>query len=219
MVNFEIFESHPIICGASTRRTERGDFLRELGIEKSSLARLEQVHKGKVVKIGKKTVLSKEISGCDAAVTDVKGIALSVRTADCLPIFLYDPLNGAIGIAHAGWRSTKERLAGNTVEAMNENFKSEPSRMIIGLGPAIRQCCYEVNSEFLVHFPDSVVKMAHRYYFDLVGENVEQLISCGVLSKNIYDCGVCTSCRNDEFYSYRREKDKAGRILSVIMLK
>jgi len=102
---------------------------------------------------------------------------------------------------------------------MKSNFKSDPSQILVGLGPAIRQCCYEVNSEFLERFPSSVVKRAHKFYFDLAGENVEQLLACGVSSKNIFDCEICTSCNNDRFYSYRREGERAGRMASVIMLK
>ena len=190
-----------------------------MGISAAPLARLEQVHGGKVVKIDAKTSLSGEIPGADGAITNVKGIALSARTADCLPILFYDPEHNAVGVAHAGWKSTKEKIAKNVVEAMETNYKSVPSRVLVGMGPALRQCCYEVNSEFLVHFPDSVVKMAHKHYFDLVGENAGQLIASGISAKNIFDCGICTACKNGEFFSFRKEKDKAGRMLSVIMLK
>jgi len=218
IISLEEFNAFPVLHGISDRRINHEDFLKRLGITGVPLVCLEQSHGGKVAKIESKTDLSKEIAGTDGAVTKTKGIALSVRTADCLPMLFYDHEHNAIGIAHAGWRSTKERIAKNVVEVMKANYRSVPSRIIVGLGPALRQCCYEVSSEFLMHFPDSVVKMAHRYYFDLVGENAEQLIAAGISSKNIFDCGICTGCRNDEFFSYRKEKDKAGRMLSVIML-
>ena len=208
-----------VLHGISDRQISHGDFLKRLGISAAPLARLEQVHGGKVVKIDAKTSLSGEIPGADGAITNVKGIALSARTADCLPILFYDPEHNAVGVAHAGWKSTKEKIAKNVVEAMETNYKSVPSRVLVGMGPALRQCCYEVNSEFLVHFPDSVVKMAHKHYFDLVGENAGQLIASGISAKNIFDCGICTACKNGEFFSFRKEKDKAGRMLSVIMLK
>lgn len=219
IISIQGFEGFPVLQGVSDRKISHADFLKELGVSASPLARLEQVHDGKVVKIDGKTGLSEEVPGADGAVTDVKGIVLSVRTADCLPMLFYDPGHNAIGIAHGGWRSTKERIAGNVIKAMAAAYGSVPSQLRVGMGPALRQCCYEVNSEFLVHFPDSVVKMAHRHYFDLVGENAEQLIAAGVSAKNIFDCGICTACRNEEFFSFRKEKDKAGRMLSVIMLK
>jgi hypothetical protein len=208
-----------VLHGISDRQVSHGDFLKRLGIPALSLVRLEQVHGGKVVKISAKTALSEEVPGADGAITNAKGITLSVRTADCLPILFYDPEHNAAGIAHAGWKSTKEKIAKNVVEAMKADYGSVPSRILVGMGPALRQCCYEVNSEFLMHFPDSVVKMAHKHYFDLVGENAKQLITSGVSAKNIFDCGICTACKNSEFFSFRKEKDKAGRMLSVIMLK
>lgn len=219
MVYLEELTRYPIVHGISTRRTRVDDFLKEIGVADLPLAQLEQVHKGQVVKVTSKTNLSSKIAGCDGAITNAKGIALMVLTADCLPIFLYDTDKNAIGIAHAGWRGTAEGISKNVINAMKAEFKSDPAKILVGFGPAIRQCCYEVSSEFLVHFPDSVVKMAHKYYFDLAGENAEQLLSVGVISKNMFDCGICTSCKSDEFYCYRKEKDKTARMASVIMLK
>jgi hypothetical protein len=213
------FDSLPVVCGISDRHIGHDDFLKSLGVIKARLARMQQVHAAKVVKVGARTDLSREIAEADAAITDVRGIALSVRTADCLPVLFYDPENEAIGAAHAGWRGTRERICPGVVGMMVSAFGTDPSKLVVGFGPALRQCCYEVNSEFLVHFPGSVVKMAHKHYFDMVGENAGQLISAGVSSKNIYDCGICTSCMNGDFFSYRREKDAAGRMLTVIMLK
>lgn len=219
MVYLEELTKYPIVHGVSTRRTKIEDFLKELGVADLPLASLEQVHKGVVVRVTSKTNLSSKIKGCDGAITNARDIALMVLTADCLPVFLYDPDKNAVGIAHAGWRSTLDGIAKNIVNAMKLEFKSDPAKILVGFGPAIRQCCYEVNREFLVHFPDSVVKMAHKYYFDLAGENAEQLLSVGVISKNMFDCGICTSCRSDEFYCYRKEQDKTARMASVIMLK
>ena len=219
MVYLEGLKRYPISHGTSDRRAKPEDLLKALGAADTAAARLEQVHKGKVAKVTSKTDLSSKISGCDGAITNTKGIALMVLTADCLPIFFYDPDKNAIGIAHAGWRGTLEGISKNVVNAMKAEFKSDPANILAGFGPAIRQCCYEVSGEFLVHFPGSVVKMAHKHYFDLAGENAEQLLSAGVISKNMFDCGICTSCRSGEFYCYRKEKENAGRMASVIMLK
>ncbi len=219
MIYLEELKRYPVVHGTSDRRTKMDDFLKEISAADLPLAKLEQVHKGKVAKVTSKTDLSSKISGCDGAITNIKGVALMVLTADCLPIFLYDPAKHAIGIAHAGWRSTLDGIAKNVVNVMKAEFRSDPGKILVGFGPAIRQCCYEVNREFLVHFPDSVVKMAHKYYFDLAGENAEQLLSAGIISKNMFDCSICTSCRSDEFFCYRKEKENAGRMASVIMLK
>lgn len=219
MAYFEEFKRYPIVYGVATRDKSRSDFLKEIGTVNSRLVYLEQIHRAKVIKVDSKTDLSVPLQECDGAITNLRDIALIVLTADCLPIFLYDPVKGAVGIAHAGWRGTSEGIAKNVVNAMKSNFKTDASCIIVGLGPAIRQCCYEVKSEFQGWFPNSVAKRAHKFYFDLVGENVEQLLDVGVSSKNIFDCEICTSCSNDKYYSYRKEGEKAGRVASVIMLK
>jgi polyphenol oxidase len=219
MLHIDGLKRYPIAHGVSGRREKFEDFLKALGAADLPLAKLGQVHKGRVAKVTSKTDFSSKIAGCDGAITNTKGAALIVLTADCLPIFLYDPEKNAIGIAHAGWSGTLEGIAKNVVKAMKAEFMSDPSRILAGFGPAIRQCCYEVRGEFLVHFPGSVAKMAHKYYFDLAGENAEQLLSAGVISKNIFDCGICTSCGSGEYYCYRKEKENAGRTASVIMLK
>lgn len=219
MIAFEGFKNYLLIYGISTRDRSRGNFFDEIGISNSRLVYLEQRHTPRVLRVNSRTDLSAPLPECDGAVTNLKNMALVVLTADCLPIFLYDPIRGAIGIAHAGWRGTSEEIAKNIVGAMIANFKSSASDIVVGLGPSIRQCCYEVKGEFLGRFPNSVVKRAHKFYFDLAGENVEQLLAAGVSSKNIFDCEICSSCNNDKFYSYRREGKKAGRTASVIMLK
>lgn len=219
MIYFNEFKKHPLFHGVTTRRERLEDFLKEGKITNLRLAYLEQNHRAKILRIDARTDLSAPLKQCDGAVTNLKTIAMVVLTADCLPIFLFDPIKGAIGIAHAGWRGTDERIAKNITDAMKGNFKSDASQILVGLGPAIRQCCYEVKSDFLERFPNSTVKMAHKFYFDLIGENVEQLLAAGISSKNIFDCGICTSCSNDEFYSYRKEGEKAGRMSSFIMLK
>lgn len=218
-VTLEAFSAFPVIHGISDRRISHVDFLEVLGVPAKSVARLEQVHGGKVADVDRKTGLGKEILGADAAVTGVKAVALSVRTADCLPVFFYDPERHIAGIAHAGWRSTKEKIVKNVVEAMKAYHKSDPAKIIIGFGPALRQCCYEVKIEFAGYFPDSVTRTANRHYFDIVNENSGQLMEAGVSAKNMYDCGICTSCSNADFFSFRKERDRAGRMLSVIMLK
>lgn len=219
MFQIEGFKGYPLICGVSNRRLKTEEFLSRLGISGFPFARLDQVHGGSIARIGGGTSLKEKIPSCDGAITDTRGVPLVVLTADCLPIFLYDPVKDAIGIAHAGWRGASEGIAKNIVNAMKDEFGSKAGEIIVGFGPAIRQCCYEVKKEFLMHFQGTIAKMAHKYYFDLTGENANQLLSAGIRSGNIFDCDICTSCRNDEFYSYRKEKDNAGRLISLIMLR
>ena len=101
--------------------------------------------------------------GCpdaDAFITDEKNLPIAIRTADCVPVFIFDPLCRVIGLAHAGWKGTAKAIAAKTVQKMQEKYASQPSGLKIVLGPSIRQCCYQVGAEYpdclcSLHFPRS----------------------------------------------------------------
>jgi len=206
-------------------KSNRKIFLSQLGVDYKSLACAKQVHKGGVLCLtakdkGKGAVNFKDaLTNCDGMITNQKGLPLAVLTADCLSIFLYDIKNSAIGILHAGWRSTYKNIVKNALTLMNRCFNTEPKNIIVALGPAIRSCCYEVGSEFKKYFPNNLLKKKGRLYLDLVGINKKILINLGVKRKNILDSNICTSCRNKDFFSYRKEGDSAGRMMSLIALK
>lgn len=159
------------------------------------------------------------VADSDALITNCRNLALAVFCADCLPIFLYAPGNNAVGIIHAGWQGTKEGVTKNTVELMRKNFNINVQDLLIGFGPAIRNCCYEVMDEFRDYFPSGIQERSGRLYLDLIAVNIAQLKSLGVKESQIVDTGLCTSCMNKEFFSYRREGSRAGRMMSVIMLR
>jgi YfiH family protein len=144
---------------------------------------------------------------------------LAILTADCLPIFFFDPKTPAIGLAHAGWRSTQEDIVSKTLKLMKDTFNSQIEDVCIGFGPAIRKCCYEVQEEFNGPFPAHIIKKGSRYYLDLAGANRKQVFDFGVRPQNFFDPEICTSCRNEDFFSYRREGESCGRMMSVIMLR
>lgn len=200
-------------------------FLEKLGIDYQDLVCAKQVHKGKVAYVWEsergKGALSFEnaLKDVDALITDKKNLPLAVFTADCLTIFLYDPVTLSIGIIHSGWRSTRENIATQTIQLMQKKFNTQAQNLYLGLGPAIRYCCYAVGEELVRHFPDYSLKQDGHYYLDLVGINKRQLLDAGVKETNVSDSGICTSCQNKEFFSYRREGKNCGRMMSVIMLK
>ena len=100
---------------------------------------------------------------------------------------------------------------------MQKKFNLEPRDLKVGLGPAIRACCYEVGKEF-EEFGLGLIKKDNRYFIDLIGANKRQILDTGVRQANIYDCGICTSCQSNEFFSYRKEKEACGRMIAVAML-
>ncbi len=203
----------------------RKHFLAKLGIDFQNLVSAGQIHGSAIKYVLKEDkgrgALSYDTSipDTDSLITDKRNLPLAVFTADCLPIFLYDSKTPAIGLVHAGWRSTQENIIARTVELMKEKFNTPTAGLIVGFGPAIRKCCYEVEKKFIDFFSFGLVEKNKRYYLDLAEINKKQLLDLGVEPLNIFDSGVCTSCQNENFFSYRKEGKNCGRMMSVLMLK
>ena len=163
----------------------------------------------------------------DALVSDVAGVLVGVKTADCVPVLLGDPRTGAFSAIHAGWRGTVRSIVLNAIEKMRAAFGTDPADLVAAIGPAATCRNYEIGQdvidEFSANFPDS----AHLFtptrenhaLIDLHRANKEQLFSAGVKAENISVAPLCTMERTDLFFSYRREKrlyGKTGRLMSVI---
>ena len=235
-----ILPSDKLICAVSSRldgnmsllygesseaRNNRSVFLKSLDIDYKDLVCARQVHGCSVGYVTEKDrgrgalAADTAIADTDALVTDIPRLPLAIFTADCLSIFLYDPKRPAVGLVHAGWRSTKENIIIETLRSMEKNFGTDMKDLLIGFGPAIKSCCYAVGRDFEDFFPGELIKKDRNYYLDLAGINLRQLLEFGVLAGNIFDCRVCTSCRYEDFFSYRKEGISCGRMMSVAMLK
>lgn len=162
--------------------------------------------------------LRTDIADCDALVTTEKNQTLTIRTADCLPIFFWDPKDGAVAVAHAGWKGTHQKIAAKTVARL-KRLGVDPKHLRIVFGPAIRSCCYEVGPEFAGRFDARTLRKnpAGRLQFDLVLANRLQLLAAGVPSKNIRDLKLCTACDTDTFFSFRRDPANTGRMVHWIV--
>lgn len=158
----------------------------------------------------------------DGILTDKSEVTLFMRFADCVPILLVDPVQRAIGIAHAGWQGTYQRIAQRAVEKMSACFGSAPENLYAGIGPSICQRCYEVGSEVEDLFITRLGQTAVNYfksldghlYLDLWQANREILSQAGV--KQIEIAGLCTACHLEDWYSHRAEHGKTGRF-AVLM--
>lgn len=203
----------------------RKRFLSRLGIDYRDLVCAQQVHGSQARYIQEtdkgKGALSYDtaILDTDALITHERNLPLAVFTADCLSVFIYDHRTPSIGLVHAGWRSSRDNIVGKTVKLMQEKFNTEVKDLSVSFGPAIGSCCYTVREDFTDFFPSDLIKRNNHYYLDLVRINKKQLLDLGVKEKNIFDSQICTSCRNEEFFSYRKEGSGCGRMMSVIMLK
>ena len=200
-------------------------FLRELEIDYRRLICANQIHGSTIALVcpedaGKGALLQgAALTETDAFITRYKNLPLAVYTADCLPVFLYDPFTSSIGLVHAGWRGSKDNITGKAVQLMRKRFNADPENLLAGFGPAIRFCCYEVGKEFISLCADDIREEDGILYLDLAGINIKQLLAQGVRSRNICDPGICTVCQNDTYFSFRKEGSACGRIMSVIMLR
>ncbi|MEK6727684.1 MAG: peptidoglycan editing factor PgeF [Candidatus Omnitrophota bacterium] len=215
------------LCYGDTKdsMSSRKNFLSALGIDYRDLICAKQSHESNIIYVREadkgRGALSYEssITDTDGLITDRKNLPLAIFSADCPSIFLYDYKTKAIGLIHAGWRSTREHIAGKAVKLMQREFNTNPEGLYAGFGPAIRKCCYEVSSDFSAPSDSGMVKRDNRYYFDLIGANKKELLDSGIKEDNIFDPEICTSCLRQEFFSLRREGKPCGRLISVMMLK
>ena len=167
------------------------------------------------------------IPSTDALITDLPGVPIGVFTADCVPVFLYDPARPAVGIAHAGWRGTAKSISQKTIEKMRSEFGSEPAKMWAAIGPSIGQCCYEVGADVFDEFQgtfeyaDILFRKTggEKWHLDLWLANRRQLEGCGVDPRRIIESRICSACNADQFHSARKHGPLAGRTLSVIAIK
>jgi YfiH family protein len=160
---------------------------------------------------------------CDALVTAEPGVALKVFTADCTPILLCDPVTGAVGAAHAGWRGTAADIAGKTVRAMVENFGAKPENIRAAIGPNIGFCCFETDADVPNAMLEALGERAKehirfqngKYYANLKAINGEFLRRAGVQHIEISD--ACTKCENTRFWSHRITGKNRGSQGAIIV--
>jgi len=188
-----------------------------LHIPVDRIVRIHQVHGNHVVHARQPGILGDG----DGIVTNQKNLYLRVVTADCLSIFIYDPRVKAIGLAHAGWRGLCKEVISKTFEKMQALFNSKPQNVIIAVGPFIQACCYTVKEDVAAKFPSESLDSINNgmYKLDMGRVASEQLSLLKVPHSNIEIAPECTYCRDDIFYSARRDKLKTGRNVSIMGLQ
>ncbi len=163
----------------------------------------------------------------DALVSNVRGVLLGVKTADCVPVLIGDVKTGAFAAIHAGWRGTVQSIVSNAIEKMRALYGTNPQDLITAIGPAATCENYEIGQDVIDEFSEKFPASKHLFtptrenhaLIDLHTANKEQLLSTGVLPENISVAPLCTMARTDLFFSYRVEKKlhgKTGRLMSVI---
>jgi YfiH family protein len=156
----------------------------------------------------------------DAAITNLPGTLLGIQTADCVPILLADTQTRTVAAVHAGWRGTAERIVEKAMAVLTEHYSVHPRNLVAAIGPHIGVCCYEVGEDVVraVGDADAIVRRAEwvKPHLSLAVANRRQLLNAGVAPEHIDISSLCTRCRDDLFFSFRREGARAGRMLSLI---
>lgn len=172
-----------------------------------------QTHTDIVLRVGRAQggagLYAPELPECDALITDEPGVALVIFTADCTPILLHDPVTGAVGAAHAGWRGTASAVAAKTVAAMTWEFGTDPANVRAAIGPNIGPCCFETHSDvpeamvaaFGQEAKKSIRQAGDKYYVNLKEINAMVLRRAGVRHMDI--SADCTACQSRRFWSHR----------------
>lgn len=162
---------------------------------------------------------------CDALVTNTPGVSLLVFTADCTPLLFHDPVTGAVGAAHAGWRGTAQAIGAKVVEAMVKNFGCDPANIRAAIGPNIGKCHFETDADVPTAMLDAfgeeasayIEKRGEKYFLDLKAINALSLRRMGVTHIEI--SGECTMCDPVRFWSHRVTKGERGSQGAVITCK
>ena len=216
-----------------------------LDAEEIALVTLRQIHSDVIHLV--ENVSAQALCG-DSVVTNRLGLLLTVQTADCVPILLVDTKNRAAAAVHAGWRGTLKRIAAKTLGRMRMAYGTRPQNVIAALGPAIGQCCYEVGPDVARAFASqfarakdwfdpfeteeepnplqwlSMMPPGHpappkKSRFGLIAANTWQLADAGVPSSQVIASPLCTACRSDLLFSYRREGARTGRLMAVVGIR
>ncbi len=172
----------------------------------------------------------KDIENIDGLITNEKNVTLVTYYADCVPLYFYDTKNHAIGLAHAGWRGTVNKIADKILGKMKDEFDSCTKNIVVGIGPSIGPCCFEVDFEVAEKFyklddlnPNEFINKSSngKYLINLWEANKKILLKAGIEDKNIEIAKLCTSCNDGLLFSHRKTQGKRGgmaAILSMILI-
>lgn len=239
----EKFLKNKVICGFSNKLhgnlsfkrghvnevvENRKKFLNSLGIQLNNVVAMQEVHNDHIYIVKNKDkgrgAFSKTnwVEGVDGLLTKKKDVFLFGTFADCLPIFFFDPERKVVGIAHVGWRGVVLNICKKMLLAMYNTFQCNPQDILTIIGPSIGECCFEVQGDILSEFENSknyIIKRNNRIFINLQQVCFEQMRECRITKQNIYISNICTSCNNDIYSSYRKDRNKTTGMGGVIGLK
>ncbi len=213
-----VLKNYEILCNA-------------VGIDTKNLVLSRQTHTNNVKTVTKEHcgtgITLESFSDVDGLITNQSGVALVTQYADCTPLLFCDPVKKVIATSHAGWRGTVKLIGKVTVEKMQNEFGCNPSDIIVGIGPCILDCCYEVDQPVYDEFAKIdfinlndifTTKPNGRYMLNLVEANRLILLNSGILPQNIDCSDICTCCNCEDLHSHRATNGKRGNLAAIIEL-
>lgn len=203
-----------------------------LGFAPEKLVTAEQVHGERIAVLTAEHIglgaldYTSALSSTDSLITNVPGIPIATFYADCVPVFILDPVRQVIGLAHAGWKGTVLKIAQKTVVKMSATYGTNPGDCLIGIAPSIGPCCYEVGdavyNEFARAYKETAAfltpTLPGKWRLDLWTANLHQLLELGVMKENVDISRICTCCNKEMLFSYRGDAGRTGRMGAFIML-
>jgi len=196
----------------------------QMGYNHSDLVHMRQIHSDKIIVVDPEQHNFENPPECDALITNLTNIPLMVMVADCTPVLFFDPSQRVIAVAHAGRTGAVKRIVAKTINRICDDFGSKVEDITVVLGPSIGACCYEVGEKIANEVKDegygfAVVDKNGSYYLEVNAIIHKQLNESGIKKEHIEDLNICNACENQDFFSYRADKQKTGRIAGVLMLK
>lgn len=206
-----------------------------LGVERDRMVVSYQTHTTNVRRVtredeGKGVIRERDYRNVDGLITDVPGITLVTFYADCVPLYLVDPVHHAIGLSHSGWRGTVRRMGQVTMDAMKEAFGTRPEDVTACIGPSICRDCFEVGEEVAEAFADAfdpkyrdALYRANakpgKYQLDLWKANEIIFQEAGVPKEQIHTTNICTMCNSDYLFSHRRVGEERGNLAAFLSIR
>lgn len=213
-------------------QVNRRRFTEALGISGYPILYGRQMHGTEITYVSREDARAlgpgfNEVARCDGLITAEPGLGLAAFFADCVPLFFADPRGRAIGLVHAGWRGSIAGIGPKMVRSLASSCDSRPEALLVAMGPSIGPCCYQVGPEVakgvqaLGDWTGLTLRRQteNRWFLDLWALNRGLLERSGVLPRHILEPGLCTRCRNNEFFSYRAQGGRTGSLAAVMMLK
>lgn len=191
-------------------------FFKETGISSRRIAFQKQVHGNNIA-----YVTTPGLAGeSDAMITDKNDLGISVSTADCTAVFIYDNKNKIIAGVHSGWRGTEKKIVKKTLEKLKNEFNSSPENLFVYLAPSISKKNYEVGEEVALLFAEKYLQpKKEKFLLNVAKANYDMLINFEIPKKNIQASNLCTYDVDHLLHSYRRDGAHSGRAIGVIAMK